>query len=407
MTELQQFIFGLVRCALNPDEPVPDPPRDIDWIALYKLLRESKLHGVVYPVLARLSTPPPSDIMESWRTMVFSHVMKRAVTMHETRRLFAAAYARGLTPVLFKGEALAELYPDPVLRFSSDLDILAQLSEKKAIESLLTELGYTMLEDGKQYVTSWTIPNKIFLEVHFMLWEDFQNDTTRVLDSLDLTAPQTRTKINPGGIEIETLGYTQHLIYQIYHIVKHMTFRGIELRHFVDVSLFVNHHFADIDRDYFFRCMKELGYEYFVNVFFSICIHHFLMKPDALPLSIAVNQADEEALLASFLESAMVTVMDKASELASTSVYQMFYRSKTPSGSKLRLWISMLFPSMDTLSARYDYAHKHHILLPVAWVHRLFSRVFGREKDKGGKLFSRGYELADKRLALMKDLRLL
>jgi hypothetical protein len=407
MTELQQFLFGLVQCALNPDAPLPSTPQDMDWGALYKLLRESKLHGVVYPVLARLPSPPPPDVMGAWRTMVLRHAMKRSVTMHETKRLFEAAYARGLTPVLFKGEALAELYPDPLLRFSSDLDILVQESEKDAMADLLTELGYVLLEDPKQYVNSWTIPDKIFLEVHFVLWEDFNNETTEILDALDLAAPETRTKINLDGLDIETLGYAQHLIYQMYHIVKHMTFRGIELRHFVDTSLFVNRHCRDMDRDYFFRSMADLGYEYFVNVFFGICIHYFYMKPDALPPSVPVNEADEKALLASFLESAMVTVMDKASELASTSVYQMFYRGKNPSGSKSRLWLSMLFPSMDTLSARYDYAHKYPVLLPVAWVHRLFSRVFGREKDRGGKLFSRGYEMADKRLALMKDLKLL
>ena len=69
---------------------------------------------------------------------------------------------------------------------------------------------------------------------------------------------------------------------------------------------------------------------------------------------------------------------------------------------KLRL----IFPKPDVLQDDFAYAKKHHILLPIAWVHKwgrfVKNRLTGKSTSAVNKL-----EEADSRIAIMQEMKLL
>ena len=155
---------------------------------------------------------------------------------------------RNLKFVFFKGVVLADLYPQYTERVSCDSDILVTDEEKDAAEQLLRDCGYTKDDkDSKKHVQVYI--NRKFdhtIELHTRLWEDYEGPRVEVVKSLKLSSPQKNIKVNACGIEVYTLAPREHLIYQIFHIIKHFSLNGIGVRYLIDITLFINKNFASL-----------------------------------------------------------------------------------------------------------------------------------------------------------------
>ena len=71
-------------------------------------------------------------------------------------------------------------------------------------------------------------------------------------------------------------------------------------------------------------------------------------------------------------------------------------------------YIKFLFPKVDTMSDKYNYAKKYRILTPLAWIHHFCSGVFHKDyraKDKI-KFALSSVNISKKHNALIKELDL-
>jgi len=123
----------------------PDWPRDA--ASADALLAAATDHGVAPLVASRLTrlpgTPCPPWVREPFEAALRDQAVEEQVTRLETRRLLDALATAGLSPLLFKGGALAFThYDDPALRPRVDLDLLVRPAEVRAASATLTALGY-------------------------------------------------------------------------------------------------------------------------------------------------------------------------------------------------------------------------------------------------------------------------
>ena len=94
--------------------------------------------------------------------------------------------------------------------------------------------------------------------------------------------------------------------------------------------------------------------------------------------------------------------------MASLFAKELAYDGNNKNDSVINKYMSFLFPQVDQMSEKYDYAKKNKLLTPIAWGHHLCAGVFNKDysvKDKV-KFATSSVSISQKRNNLIKDLEL-
>lgn len=384
-----------------------EPDGEIDWTEVSSLLKTGKLYSVVYRTVLQLSEQVPEKILAEWKSYTFMTGFRQLRMINELKRVLQEAEARGIRLVSFKGLTLAALYPEPYMRSSSDIDLLVSEEQRRDAEQLFTDLGYKKIEElSKEHVPTYVVDNeKRFLkvELHDRLWEDYEGKQADILKDMRLDNPQSLIRQEACGITVTTLGHTEHLIYQIFHIAKHFFFEGISLRYLVDIMLFVEAYKEEID---FVRARKEIAklhYEKFYDAVLKICYEHLGMKT-VVPGSNLEDEATKEQLLNDILERSILDDSVKQWETINF-LSQYFMRTSVTKSSDFQQKRKQILPMPSELNDRYSYAKKCPLLLPVAWVHRVIYMIgYSRHCKRNDMKTSESIAKAQYRLDLMRKL---
>lgn len=410
MNQLHEQTLALVKASIHRENYTPEA--EIPWQKVYRLMVTGKLVGIVYHNLCQLpkNHRPSIDILNIWKDIVFQRGFQQMLSFQELARVLNEAEKRGLHPIVFKGIALATLYPEAHMRFSADSDILISPEERSAMETLLQELEYSYVESSsKEHVPVYKIqqPTRVLkIELHDCLWEDYTGLQADLLEQLKLDAPETLLHTTACDIPITTLGYEEHLIYQVFHVAKHFAFEGLPLRYLVDLTMYVNAYHDRINSSHFWEIMKKLKYDVFCDAIFKICVRYLGMNN--FLLSEEYEKYDlNETLLTDILTGGR-EVGDAAEAWAGTdtlSHYLMRNTQATSSGFSQKL--HMIFPTPSELKDKFSYARKYKILLPIAWIHRFFSAIsYSIYCKRHGTSSNDAYLKINHRLELMKDLEM-
>jgi len=382
---------------------------ELEWTELCKLLKVGKLYSVVYHTILKSKDElqVPEKLLAEWKANTFSLGFCQLRMISELKYVLREAESRGIQLVLFKGVTLAALYPEPYMRSSNDVDLLVSEEQRNAAERLLVELGFKKREEiSKAHVPVYVVDDGsryLKIELHDRLWEDYEGKQADILREMQLDNPQTLIEQEACGLTVTTLGHTEHLIYQIFHIAKHFFFEGISLRYLVDIMLFIESYKEAID---FARVRKEitkLHYERFYEAILKICYEYLGMKvviPDINVESIEVN----EQLLKDILERGKLDGAVKKWETINF-LSQYFMRTSVTKSSNFQQRRKQIFPFPSELNDRYSYAKKCPLLLPVAWIHRVIYMIsYSYHCKKNDMKTSETIGKAQYRLDLMRNL---
>lgn len=410
MEQLYKETLALLNASIHQCKYIPTTK--FSWSDLHPVLATGKLTGIVYKKVSELPDNylPEPDILNNWKTTVFQRGLRQMFSLQELNYVLREAEKRNLHPVVFKGIALANLYPETNMRFSSDSDILISSKERPEMEKLLQELGYTYVETGsKDHVPIYKIQENnrwLKIELHDCLWEDYTGVQADFLDGLQLTAPETLLQTTACNISITTLGYEEHLIYQIFHIAKHFAFEGLPLRYLADITLYVNAYEKHINPSHFWNVMKELKYDVFCDAIFKIC-HHYLGMKNTLLLPEYKKYPLNEALLTDILAGGKETGANAENWAATDTLSLYFMRNTKATANHSSQKIHMLFPAPSELKDKFSYAKKYKFLLPIAWIHRIIGAAsYAIYCKKHGTSSKDAYSKIDYRLELLKDLQM-
>lgn len=382
---------------------------ELNWERLCELLKRGKLYSVVYRTVLqekeRLQLP--EKIFDDWKSYTFSIGFRQLRMMSELKHVLWEAENRKIRLISFKGVSIAALYPEAYMRCSSDVDLLVSKEQRAEAERMLIELGYEKIESySKEHVPVYIInrgARYLQIELHDLLWEDYEGKQADILKEMQLDHPDSLIKLEACGIEITTLGHTEHLVYQIFHIAKHFFFEGISLRYLVDIMLFVKAYKDDIDFNRVRKDIKKLHYEKFFDAIIEIC-HDFLGMQVSVPGCSVCDEETKKALLSDILEPGKLDDNVKQWETINF-LSQYFMRTSLTKVSNFQQRRKQLLPFPSELNSKYIYAKKCPVLLPVAWIHRLiymYSYIRHCERNHINTLNSVGK--AQYRLDLMRTL---
>ncbi len=277
-----EYYIEILRCAATQTLP---SRKTIDGISLTELYDFSCLNKLVPLTVNMISAWMPTtaeeqQLVQYWKSEATSSVFLEYKKLDLIKKIVATANERGIILTFFKGYLLAKLYPNFALRNSSDTDIIVEPSLLDGMCSILEELGYYHQEDvDTENVYTYVYEESGFpvhkIELHTSLYEDLHGAQLEFFKSLELSSPAKNINEDFCEISLQTLNYQEHLIYQIFHMVKHIAYHGFPARYLIDTALFIKAYHERIDWDKLNTVMEQLGYSYFCEQLYSILITHF------------------------------------------------------------------------------------------------------------------------------------
>lgn len=406
MDATRQYLLTLTKQAIWQEEP-STPPEHLDWEKLFCEAGVGNILSVLVPCIQKI----PVDLQPVQLSMLFEeseNLKKRRRRDYDMlQRIFGEADNRDIQIVLFKGPVFAHLYPDYDLRYYDDFDLLVSPEELDMTVELLESFGFEMKRHAsKQHVYCFRKEKYSDIELYTKLWENVSPKTEKQLSTLGLDDEAAFVNTTACGMIVTTLGYEQHLIYQMHHIAKLLLFQGMELRHYVDVTLYVNQYIEKIDVAHFWETMQNLRYKKFVEVFCQICVHYLGMKKEFLQEKPWETEVIEQ-WITTFFCVGLLGCGCVDTRVASAIVYQSYFSNRGEKPSRKKMWRVTLFPGIKDLSGRYRYAKQHKWLLPVAWMHRAFRYFLTLVSKKKKKAVSEPMRQAEEKMVVLEKMGLL
>lgn len=211
-------------------EDLPSIPETIDWHEFDTLVTKNRIEPLVAEGLKKL----PSEMIDENDVLKKLLSSQNQYTLFSMRQIQTLAFLikslsdGGIRALSLKGPILAmELYGNPALRYSRDLDILVSENDLESACRILESLGYTeeitvrnktplrrkkLEKNGEEMHRVYT-KDDICIELHWRL-------SFRIDESFDKLWTNSRTKVLLGQ-EIHCLGEYDNVSYLISHAAGH------------------------------------------------------------------------------------------------------------------------------------------------------------------------------------------
>ncbi len=384
-----------------------------DWKGIFELAYKNRLAAVVLDV-ARKSGKIPDDLLKQWEASRLQIYLRQGRNLQALMDLLSEINEAKIDYAVFKGPIVAACYPGPLYRISSDSDILVDPCDREKVSAMIEKRGYVVMEhETKEKVFVYKNERSGHkIELHTSVFEDYKGSKIEIIKGAGIDNPGHRINVNLKEGEIRSFGVNEHLVYLVFHMVKHFVLEGANVRFLTDITLFINKNIESIDTGFFWKWMDQCNYTTFCENFFSICISRFGMNDEIMRGHRA--EADESVLEKLLLD--FIYIGDEKQQrgeswqLTATMEPYLVGERTTVKKSKSARLIKYLFPGKEELNERYRYARRYPVLLPIAWLHRGLHKIAWQLfENRGNESYSgmQKVEIVESRLGLLGSVGLL
>lgn len=204
---------------------------------LDKIYRYSKhndiAHLVGYTLVKNNLISESDECFEAFESEHYLAMLRRERQDFELSRICEAFECAGIDFIPLKGAILKDLYPEPWMRTSCDIDILVKNEDLDAArECMLETLRY---KKGKESMhdESFDCGGSVNVELHFALVEEGNaNNAGQIVQDV-----WSHTQNAPGKKHHKLMSDEMFYFYHVAHMAKHFEKGGIGVRHFLDLYL--------------------------------------------------------------------------------------------------------------------------------------------------------------------------
>lgn len=343
-------VLELLRAFIYGEEPKLSGKSNIE--ELLKFAYRQKLLGIFAYMNKRWSLFD-SKKAKSLDAAYYSALFESTVRCSKFLKLSEFLSENKIEHMPVKGYYIRELYPVKELRSFGDIDILIHEKDRKRCDSLMKSLGYTVKNDWEP--TYSYIKDDEYYEIHTNLFD------VRLKDRADMTeyfsSAWLHAKKDSGLRFVPDTEF--HLIYIICHLAKHLSTGGAGIRMYLDVALYILRYDSVISWERTEEEFKKLGLERFFHTVLSAVNEWFYVKA-----SCDFEHFGEE--LSELLEFTL------DSDIFGHSRDNSAIKLRGEERSKKRTALKILFPPAKQLENRYTFLKRSRLLLPLAWIVRVF-----------------------------------
>ncbi len=232
--QTEALFFVLLRVALGNkvlSEKERSLVRSVSFDELYFLSKEQDLAHLVAFALETSNISLPEAWAEKFRFQRLTAVYRYERILYELERISGVFEEANIPYLPLKGAVLRDLYPEPWMRTSCDIDLLVPVDRLQAAGNLLREkLGY--YEKGiQEHDVQWYAPNGVHLELHYRLYvRDEKQDAL-------LNQVWEYTRSDSPSASRRNLREDFLVFYLLSHMAHHLLNGGCGVRPFLDLWL--------------------------------------------------------------------------------------------------------------------------------------------------------------------------
>lgn len=312
MKTVEKELFDLLRLSLwsrsdsslqkytGEEGTVAEWLRDCQWKSLFTLAKEQCVLGILADVLTNCkgNVEVSRDVLLNWIGLVM-RLEKRNLKMNRmVISLFGKLRSLGLHPVLMKGQAFAQNYPNPLHRVCGDIDVYFKQQDdcKKAVEWAIRVGGHSHQGNDSAWEHKHVaVDLKGFeVELHYQMCR-FENHRLQqrlqnIIDHEFATNDSYYVRIE--GEEIETVPPTLSVLHQLMHITRHLLEAGVGIRQICDLAVYIDRHCDEINTGVLRQYVEELQLGEVAEALGYILVEMLGLKKEKWPLGIVADHAE-------------------------------------------------------------------------------------------------------------------
>lgn len=344
-------MFCLIRNEITGEALPKNIEYDVD-----RLLALSKRHDLAHllsDALIRngIVTEKSSDYknVKKHKMIAIYRETKRTYTYEKIVNGFSADIIKF---VPLKGMVISNLYPEPWMRSSCDIDILVHKNDIKRATNSLIKKGFTTDNKINYHDIHFYLDN-VHLELHHSICENN--------DQLDRLLSKVWEHVEHGkGVEFrETKDF--FAFHHVAHMAYHFIAGGCGIRPFIDLWLMRRKRYYDDNG--LIALLNECDLKPFYDAVCALTDVWFGEK--------------EHTELTKIMSDYIISGGVYGNEDNSNTV-----EIAKNNGSKIKYVFNLAFLPYENMCVLYPSLRKHKILLPFCYIHRIFSKLFGKERKR-------------------------
>lgn len=301
---IRDAFMDLLRAGLWAKMPaLPSSLTADDWAQIYVEACRQTVVGVLYDAVCRLPetcrAQMSPDLWNAWH----AHVLHVEKTWHShllsINYLSARCLMARLEPVVVKGLALAEYYPNPKHRETGDIDLFYGSAEQtQQASKVVAGWGVPVHESNGDAV--YTL-NGIVIEHHARLIETGQlrsGTLQKEIEEAYFSGKVVReTQIGGSAIHVLQPEYEGLLLFS--HSYKHLLNEGIGFRQLCDVAMFMSRHGKALQESgLMLNLLIRFGMKKWADCVLCFCVSYLGLPEANLPYKLDVTKKNATNLLA-------------------------------------------------------------------------------------------------------------
>ncbi len=242
MNDVNNMLFALLRsvlCGETLDKNIFQELNEETLGHLYKLSKSHDMAHVVGAALDNAGLLGDSKTAGKFAKQQLVAIYRYENQKHELDRISDTLETAKIPFIPLKGAVIRDLYPEPWMRTSCDIDVLVHENDlERAIAVLVEDLGYKADEKKEYHDVSLYSDGGVHLELHFNIKED--------IELLDAVLERVWEYAKPAheGAQRHILSKEFFVYHTLAHASYHFVSGGCGIRPFLDLWL------LNRDRDY-------------------------------------------------------------------------------------------------------------------------------------------------------------
>ena len=287
MDQTGKTLISLVRSALwgGPADAVD---KDTDWNGVLLLAKQQTVLGLMAESVQNLPQElrPAEDILKKLKHHLIRNFQAHALLNRKLGETLELMRSHDIHPVLFKGQGLAQNYPNPLSRQCGDIDLyVGKDCYDKACNVAFDAFGRD--EHASESLKHMHLDNDgVTIELHRIAESvpglradrNFQKWTRHYLHD------SQRRKVEIDGVMVELPPVHFDAVYIMNHAWHHFVNGGIGMRQMCDWTLYIHRFHSEIDPSLLREELKMLGLTKVWHFFSWIAVNALGLPEDECPL---------------------------------------------------------------------------------------------------------------------------
>ena len=236
------LFFELLQVALGNRSCPSRVPTSQEWDNLYEISMKQTVAGIMYAGIERLTTAerPYKALLLKWFATTEQIKQQNRRINHDAVVLTTQLEKDGWPNVILKGQGVAMLYPEPLLRMSGDIDVYVKGKREDIINYLRSNAKAPLTIVYKE--AAYPFFEKSHVEVHFtpaLLRYPVANRRLQhfISQQTGMFTQNVELPENAGTIHVPPKVF--NAVFLLAHIYRHLFGEGIGLRQVVDYYFFL------------------------------------------------------------------------------------------------------------------------------------------------------------------------